>query len=103
MITVKGKLLAKEEDLMGYTTYVFQNLDEPCPFGHKYCMMVKLPNWNQGEIDIGDVGFVSYDEVNAGDTWYNPDTGEKVPYKYTNVYFIKFVKEIDNSKKDIII
>lgn len=104
MTTIYCQLIAKEMDFCGYETYVFKCLESNIPFGHKYYMVTRLPNWQHRELDLNEVGFLSYKEVIAGkDCWFCPDTGEQIPYNYTNVYFIKFVKEVDNSKKDIII
>ena len=102
MVTVHAKLLAKEHDLGGYTTYVFENLDN-APFGHKYLMVTRWPNWQHSNIDIGEIGYVTYKEVIAGqDTWW--DGTKFVPYNYTNIVFIKFVrKKSDTSQKDIIL
>lgn len=103
MITVKAQLVAKEHDLLGYITYVFKCLESNIPFGHQYIMMTRLPNWNHKNIDIGEIGYVEYEEIHAGEKWYNPQDGTYVPYRYTNIYFVKFVKEADNSKTDIIL
>ena len=104
MITIRCKVLAKESDVLGYSTMVVKDLDNFGGFGHSYCMVTILPNW-QGLIpEIGDDGYLSYNEVIAGkDKWYCPETGQMIPYNYTNIYFVKFVKEKDNSKKDIIL
>lgn len=100
--TLYCQLKAKEHDLLGYTTYVFENL-ENAPFGHKYLMLTRWPNWQCRNVDIGEIGYVTYQEVIAGkDTWWN---GTKdVPFNYSNLIFIKFIKENkkDNSK-DIIL
>lgn len=103
MITIKAQLVAKENDLLDYTTYVFKCLENNIPFGHHYCMMTRCQNWNHRDIDVGEIGYVEYEEVKAGDTWFNPQTNTYVPYNYTNIYFIKFVKEKDNSHKDILL
>lgn len=103
MFTIKAELVAKEHDLLGYTTYVFKCLEANIPFGHNYVMCTRCPNWDARNIDIGEIGYLEYEEVHAGEKWYNPQDGTYVPYKYTNIYFIKFVKKEDNSKKDIII
>lgn len=104
MITLKCKLVAKEKDLLDYQTLVFENLEINPPFGHKYIMTVRFPNWNHRDVEIGEYGFLTYNEVIAGkDGWYDSDTGKIIPYNYTNIIFIKFVKEVDSSKKDIII
>ena len=101
--TIKCKILAVENDTLGYQTIVCKNLD-PAPFGHNYVMITRLPNWQSREVDIDEVGYITYNEVKAGeDKWFCPETGQYIPYNYTNIYFIKFVKEQDNSKKDIYI
>ena len=104
MKTVHCKLLCKETDVLNYITYVFQSLEES-PFGYRYLMVTRLPNWDHRDIDLEEVGFLTFSEVVAGkDKWYCPETGDFIPYNYTNIYFIKFVKEkADNSTKDIII
>ena len=66
-------------------------------------MCTRCPNWETRDIDIGEKGYLEYKEVIAGEKWYDSKNNEYVPYKYTNIYFIKFVKEEDNLKKDIII
>lgn len=101
--TLHCQLKAKEHDLLGYTTYVFENL-ENASFGHKYCMITRWPNWQCRNVDIGEIGYVTYQEVIAGqDTWW--DGSKNVPFNYSNLIFIKFIKEnkLDNSIKDIIL
>lgn len=102
MFTIKAQLVAKENDILGYISYVFKVLED-APFGHRYVLCVRPPNWQHREIDINECGFLTYKEIQAGDTWYDFSTNEYIPYRYTNIYFIKFVKEQDNSKKDIIL
>ena len=102
-MTIHCQLLAKEADLMGYQTLVFKNLDS-APFGHIYCMVTVWPNWESYIPEKGDTGFLTYDSVIAGvDTYYDRDSDSIVKYNFTNLVFNKFVREIDNSKKDIII
>lgn len=87
--TIYAKLVAKQTDCMGYTTFVFQNLDE-----YGYVMCVMFPNWEQSYIDIDDVGYVSTRSVEAGvDKWYNGT--DFTPYKYTNIIFQKFIKKVN--------
>ena len=103
MVTVYSKVIAKEEDSFGYKTLVLENLDN-APFGHKYCMLTVLPNWQSKIPELGEIGYTTYNEVIAGiDKWFCPETGQMIPYNYTNIYFIKFVKKPDNLNKDIII
>jgi hypothetical protein len=102
-LTIHCKLLAKEADLMNYQTLVFKNLDK-APFGCEYCMVTVWPNWESYIPEIGDIGYLTYDSVTGGvDTYYDRTLDTIVKYNFTNLVFNKFVKEIDNSKKDIII
>lgn len=104
MTTIYSQLVAVEKDICGYITYVFKCLESNIPFGHKYCMTTRCPNWEHRDIEINEIGYLTYSEVEAGkDKWYCPETGQMIPYNYSNIYFIKFVKEQDNYKKDIII
>ena len=100
--TIHCKVLAKEQD-MGYYTLVFKNLDS-APFGQNYQMITVFPNWESRIPDVGEIGFVTYDQVEAGiDKYFDRlDSTFKV-YNYSNLIFIKFIKEADNSKKDIIL
>lgn len=100
--TLHCKLLAKEDDL-GYQTLVFHNLDK-APFGYEYCMVTVFPNWESRIPEIGEIGYLYYDEVFGGiDNYYDRTLDSIVKYNYSNLIFKKFVREIDNSKKDIII
>ena len=102
-LTIHCKLLAKEADLMNYQTLVFKNLDK-APFGCEYCMVTVWPNWESYIPEIGDIGYLTYDSVTGGvDTYYDRTLDTIVKYNFTNLVFNKFVKEVDNSKKDIII
>jgi len=102
-LTIHCKLLAKEADLMNYQTLVFKNLDK-APFGCEYCMVTVWPNWESYIPEIGDIGYLTYDSVTGGvDTYYDRTLDTIVKYNFTNLVFNKFVRETDNSKKDIII
>lgn len=101
---INCEVVAKEQDVLGYQTLVFKNLENNCPFGHKYCMNVVFPNWESRIPDIGEIGYVEYDEVKAGeDTYYDRNLDSIVKYNFSNLIFKKFVKKVDNSNKDIIL
>lgn len=101
--TLYCKTVAKEIDLLGYQTLVFKNLDK-APFGYEYCMTTVFPNWESRVPDISEIGYLYYDEVVAGiDNYYDRITGTFIKYNYSNLIFKKFIKEVDSSKKDIII
>ena len=91
--TIRGKLVAKLDEQ--YTTMVFQNLDEPNNSLLRYVTVTKLPNWTGTVPSIGDTGFLECEYVNAGDEYYQRNTGVKETYKYTQCYFLNFIKELD--------
>ena len=102
-ITYHAKLVAKVTDGLDYTTYVFENL-EYTDEDYKYFMCVRFPNWNQGRINLEDIGYVTVKYVKGGiDKWY--DGHDFVAYKYTNIIFLSFIQEkkkvtIDSIKID---
>lgn len=90
------QLLAIREAV--YTLYVFEELSSG-----EYIICTRLPNWQVPEINIGDKGYLQYQDVNAGDEYVTPN-GDKVQYRYSNVYFINFVSKSDIVKnKEIIL
>lgn len=101
-ITYHAKLVAKNTDALGYTSFVFENL-EYSNLDYKYIMCVMFPNWNQDCIEIGDIGYITFKYVREGiDKWFNGV--EFVPYKYTNIIFLKFIKDsIKIDTKNILI
>ena len=99
-VTFRGKLAAKYNDCMGYITYVFEDL-HPKDSDFIYIMCTQFPNWNQSYIEVGDIGFVTVRYVTAGiDKWFNGTS--YVPYKNTDIHFLKFIPEPQNAK-DVII
>ena len=104
-MVIKGQLIASENDLLGYQTLVFKNLELNPPFGCSYVMLTVFPNWQSSIPDINDIGYLEYKETTAGEDYYNRKTDSIDKYNFSNLVFIKFIKEkhIDNSKKNIII
>lgn len=100
-ITLHAQLMAKCVDIGNYTTYVFKNL-ESTSYDTEYIMCVQFPNWDQFDIQIGDKGFVNVRYVQEGvSQWYD---GDKMNfYKYTNIIFLKFIKEPNEIKNDILV
>lgn len=80
-----------------YTMYVFKNLSNS-----EFLMCTRLPHWQTPNIDIGEKGFLSYRDVKAGQTYFNPNTEQDEYYRYSNRYFINFVHKPVTDKKDII-
>ena len=90
------KLLAKRED--NYTVYVFQDLDNS-----EFIMCTRLPHWQTPDINVGAEGYLHYNMVTAGETYYHPDTNTHVKYNYTNSYYVNFVNRSDKINNDGII
>lgn len=88
-LTFHVKHVATTCDGLGYINYVFEDLD--CVDNdYKYIMCVRFPNWNQGAFSHGDEGFVTVRYVFEGeDKWF--DGKEFIPYKDTNIIFLKFI------------
>ena len=90
-ITIHAKLVSEQTDGMGYTNYVFEDI-EAKDNDFKYIMCVRFPNWEQGPINLNDIGYLNIRYVEEGvDKWF--DGTNFIPYKYTNIIFIKFIKE----------
>jgi len=95
--TIHAKLIAKQEDSMGYTNYVFRDVDNVEE--RIYISCTRLPNWNCSNIELGDVGYLTTREVKAGeDTWYDGENNN--PYKYNAVYFHLFIDDPKKNAKD---
>ena len=90
--TIYAKFIAESIDFMGYTSYVFENLESTC-WDNKYIMCVRFPNWNQASFNIGDTGYLNVRYVEQGvDKWFD---GENFNfYRYTNVIFMKFINQL---------
>lgn len=96
---VYAKLIALREDIGGYIVYVFEIIEGKLPYD-KYIMCTRFPNWECPFIQINDVGFLKYKEVEAGkDKWF--DGYNYIPYKYTGIHFIDFVYK--KEKDDLIL
>jgi hypothetical protein len=99
-ITYRAKLVTKITDGLGYTSYVFENL-EHTDEDYKYFMCVRFPNWNQGSINLEDIGYVTVKYVKGGiDKWF--DGNEMMTYKYTNIIFLKFIPEKEKVELNLI-
>ena len=100
--TIKCQLVAIQEGQ--YTVYVFDNLNHTLSSIDKYIMCTKLPNWQYNTpLNIGDVGYLQYEYAEAGTLYYDHSNNTHVPYKYSNFYFLTFIKETplrDETNKD---
>lgn len=90
------KLLAIREGT--YTVYVFKVIERD-----EYIMCTRLPNWQVPEITIGDVGFLQYQVVKAGEEYFDPKTNKLVKYLYSNIYFMNFIQNNNILKNSEII
>ena len=99
--TIHVKFVAESIDFMGYTSYVFENL-ESTNWDNKYIMCVRFPNWNQAFFSIGDIGYLNVRYVEQGiDKWF--DGKDLVPYNYDNVIFHVFKHEQPIVTEEIIL
>ncbi len=92
--TIHCKLLAKKEGI--YTIYVFQQDD------NSYIMCTQLPHWGIYNINIGDSGFLTYEEVQAGESYFDRDTQTQKVYQFSNTYFKDFIKDQEKTKEIIL-
>ena len=90
-ITIRGRVVAIKDEL--YTSYVFRNFDEQDNSLMRYVTVVKCPNWMGTSPQLNDVGYVEYEYVEAGDTYFDRNSGNSSIYNYTSCYFINFIKE----------
>lgn len=93
--TIHAKVLALKAGI--YTIYVFQKDNG------ELLMCTKLPNWGAYNINIGDSGFLTYEIANAGDSYYDRETGNNIIYKFTNIYFKDFIKDDIKTEEKIIL
>lgn len=89
-------LLAVREG--NYTMFVFQDVNSK-----QYIMCTRLPNWQTPEVKVGDHGFLEYQEVKAGEDYYNPATQTTEHYSYSNIYFMNFVQKTNISNNSEIV
>lgn len=94
MYTIKCKVVAISEGT--YTTYVFEDLNRDNTDMYKYIMCTRVPNWESSDVpELNAVGYLQTKFVNAGDAYFNVALNAMSEYKYTNWYFINFIKEIE--------
>lgn len=94
-MTFFSELVASHLDSFGYITYVFKNLEEDVAAISRYVMCIRYPNWNHKQINIGEKGYLEFEEIRAGiDSWFNGNT--MIPYKYSAIQFIRFISKQDN-------
>lgn len=89
--TVHAKFITMQDGI--YPLYVFENLEENRNSLLKFITTTRLPNWSGSLPNIGDVGFLECEYVDAGDEYYKRNTGNLEQYKYTACYFLNFIKE----------
>ena len=101
-MTILAKLVAKEADIGGYINYVFEILEkeEINKLDTKYVLCTRYPNWNHRKIELDEIGYLDFTEIQAGITkWFD---GEKmISYNYNGIQFNKFIpkpKEKDKNK-----
>jgi len=82
-----------------YTNYVFKDNES-----NEYIFCTKLPNWQIPSIDMGDIGYLQYQQVKAGESYYDPAKETEIAYRYSNCYLVNFVRKSEVVKnKEIIL
>ena len=100
MVTIFSKLRAKLDEGLGYVTYVFENLEESI-WNTKYKMVTRCPNWDHRAINIGEEGFLTYEDHIAGDSkWFDGKNFNF--YRYTMSQFMKFIAKPVEIKEEFI-
>lgn len=89
-VTFRGKLEKVTEGQ--YTSFIFQNLDQPPSSLLRYITTTKCPNWTGETPKVGDIGYIECEYVNSGDTYFKSSTGENNKYKWNNCYFLHWNK-----------
>ena len=91
MLTFLTELVEKSNDSLGYITYVFKNL-EFTDIYNKYIMCTQFPNWQHRILDVGEIGYLTFEERIAGDSkWFDGNSFH--PYNYTCIQFIRFIEK----------
>lgn len=90
------KLVARKDGV--YTLLVFKDLES-----FEYIMCTLLPNWNPQNISINDEGFLKFQEVSAGEEYFDVDSQSNKRYKYSNIYFLNFIHKQDIKNTNIIL
>lgn len=91
-ITIYCKIVAIREGQ--YTEIVVEDLQRDYTDDLKFVTVVKLPNWDAQPVHLGDCGYLQFQCVKSGEsTWFSREDKNMEVYKYTNNYFINFIKE----------
>lgn len=90
-ITIHGKVVGFRD--AQYSKIVVETCENPITSFFKHIMMTVCPNWQGTLPKLGDVGYFEFEEVSAGEKYYNRETGEESEYQFPDNYFITFVEE----------
>lgn len=91
-MTILAKLVAIQNEPLGFINYVFEIINQPEQEIHKtkYIDCVRYNNWQCRDLKLNDAGYVVIERVEAGkDTWF--DGINLNFYKSTHNHFIKFI------------
>lgn len=85
-----------------YTNYVFKNL-EPTKWDNVFFLCTRYPRWEHRELKKGEIGFVTFTEVKAGEEYYNHITKEVDVYNHSHIRFDKFIDKKSEEDNTIVI
>lgn len=98
-ITIYCKILVIDQNQ--YTNIVVEDLRREYADDLKYVTVTVLPNWEIKDVELGNIGYLQFQSVEGGKTQYFKRVCEDFEtYKYTNNYFISFLKEKELCKQD---
>lgn len=97
-ITIFCKILVIQEGQ--YSEIVVEDLNRDFTDDLKYVTVVKLPFWENPPFEMGDQGYLEFQSVEGGKTQYFSRNEQDFEcYKYSNNYFIRFIKQKDLCKR----
>jgi hypothetical protein len=97
-ITIYCKILVIQDGQ--YSEIVVEDLNRDYTDDLKYVTVVKLPYWENPQFTMGDKGYLEFQSVKGGETQYfSRNEKDFEYYKYSNNYFIRFIKEKDLCKQ----
>ena len=93
---IKGKILKQTTCKKGYKTVTLEK-------SKVYKLVTRWPNWNHRDLKLGEIGYLTYNDVESGRTeWYNPNTKTMELYRTTACEFISFIAEKKTDEQEYI-
>ena len=91
-VTYHVKLLAEHYDILGYTNYVFEDLEYK-NYDYKYIMCVRFPNWNQAAFKLDDEGYVKTETRPVINSIAVDDAEDTITIDADNALIIRWISD----------